>query len=150
MKMQEVNWKVFVADEVMINQWGTDMLFEYTDDEGATTLQWFQGRVVELIRQTGRVAIGKIEWNADYVCEGGASVTKEHLKRSKWNIPNIHLCMHKTTGTQKNNGHVANANGQTADHQQLHTLAFDWTVDQGILDLLVSYCQCSCHITARH
>ncbi len=41
--------------------------------------------VVEFMRQVDSVEIMKIEWNANCVYEGGASVTEEHLKRSKWN-----------------------------------------------------------------
>ncbi len=58
---------------------------KYTVDECEPTYMWYQGKVVELVRQTDTEAVVKIKWNQACLQLGDPKVTRQVLKKSKWN-----------------------------------------------------------------
>ena len=61
------------------------MLFEYKDDD-ESTLMWCQNKIVDFIRKVkDKHDFVKIEWNDKYVRDGDSKVTKNQLKKTKWN-----------------------------------------------------------------
>ena len=61
------------------------MLFEYEEDDGST-LMWCQGKVVDFIRESNdKHVFVKIEWSDKCVREGDVKITKNQLKKTKWN-----------------------------------------------------------------
>ena len=64
------------------------MLFEYEDDDGST-LVLCQGKVVDFIKESIDMHVFvKIEWSDKCVIDGDLKITKNQLKKTKWN-PNI-------------------------------------------------------------
>ena len=62
-----------------------DMLFEYEEDDGST-LMWCQGKVVDFIRESKEKHLFvKIEWSDKCMREGDLKITKNQLKKTKWN-----------------------------------------------------------------
>ncbi len=85
MEMQEVLWPI---DRLRAKDFAIDMLFEYEDEDGST-LVWCQGKVVDFIRESkDKHVIVKIEWSDMCVKDGDQRITKNHLKKTKWN-PNV-------------------------------------------------------------
>jgi hypothetical protein len=85
MEMQEVLWPI---DRLRAKDFAIDMLFEYEDEDGST-LVWCQGKVVDFIRESkDKHVIVKIEWSDTCVKDGDQRITKNHLKKTKWN-PNV-------------------------------------------------------------
>jgi hypothetical protein len=84
-ELQQISWKIFDAKKLKSTPWGIDMLCEYIDDECEPMYVWCQGNVVELVRQTDTEAVVKIEWNETCLQPGDPKVTKNVLKKSKWN-----------------------------------------------------------------
>ena len=61
------------------------MLLEYEEDDGST-LMWCQGKVVDFIRESkDKHVFVKIEWSDKCVREGDVKITKNQLKKTKWN-----------------------------------------------------------------
>ena len=61
------------------------MMFEYEEDDGST-LMWCQGKVVDFIRESKENHVFvKIEWSDKCVREGDLKITKNQLKKKKWN-----------------------------------------------------------------
>jgi len=61
------------------------MLFEYEEDD-VSTLMWCQGKVVDFIRELKeKHVLVKIEWTDKCVREGDLKITKNQLKKTKWN-----------------------------------------------------------------
>ena len=54
-------------------------------DECEPTYVWCQGKVVELVKQTDTQAVVKIKWNESCLQPGDPKVTRQVLKKSKWN-----------------------------------------------------------------
>jgi hypothetical protein len=82
MEMQQVLWPV---EQLRAQDFVIDMLFECEDDDGST-LMWCQGKVVDFIREVKvKHVLVKIEWNDEYVRDGDSKVTKNQLKKTKWN-----------------------------------------------------------------
>ena len=80
--MQQVLWPVA---RLRLKDFAIDMLFEYKDDDGSTLL-WCQGKVVDFIREVkDKHVFVKIEWCDKYVRDGDSKVTKNQLKKMKWN-----------------------------------------------------------------
>ncbi len=76
-----------IGDDLMEMQQvlAIDMLFEYEDDDGSTLMQC-QGKVVDFIREMkDKHVFAKIEWCDKYVRDGDSKVTKNQLKKTKWN-----------------------------------------------------------------
>ena len=86
MEMQQVLWPV---ERSRAQDFVIDMLFEHEGDDGST-LMWYQGKVVDFIREVkDKHVFVKIEWDDKYVRDGDSNkVTKNQLKKTKWN-PNI-------------------------------------------------------------
>ena len=78
-------YSVFDGKKLKLSPLGIDMLCEYADDECEPTYVWWQGKVVELVRQTDIEAVVKIEWNKTCLQHGDPKVTKHVLKKLKWN-----------------------------------------------------------------
>ena len=47
---------------------------------------WCQGKVVELVRQSDTEAVVKIKWNEPCLQPGDLKVTRQVLKKLKWNL----------------------------------------------------------------
>jgi len=62
------------------------VLCEYVDNECEPTYVWCHGKVVELVMLTDTEAVVKIEWNEICLQHGDPMVTKNVLKKSKWNL----------------------------------------------------------------
>ena len=85
MEMQEMLWPI---KRLRAKDFAIDMLFEYEDDDGSI-LVWCQGKVVDFIREsTDKHVFVKIEWSDKCVNEGDLKITKNQLKKTKWN-PNV-------------------------------------------------------------
>jgi hypothetical protein len=84
-ELQQFSWKIFEGSKLKSSPWGIDVLCEYTDDECEPTYVWCQGKVVELMRQTDTEAVVKIKWNETCLQPGDPKVTRQVLKKSKWN-----------------------------------------------------------------
>jgi len=81
-EMQQTLWPVELLQK---GEFKIDMLFEYSDDDG-TVLQWYQGEVIEFIKDLDeKHVIVKIEWNEKCLKEGDPTITKQKLLRTKWN-----------------------------------------------------------------
>ena len=62
------------------------MLFEYEEDD-VSTFMWCQGKVVDFIREMeDKRFFVKIEWSDKCVRDGDSKVTKNQLKKAKWNL----------------------------------------------------------------
>jgi hypothetical protein len=82
MEMQLVLWPV---EQLRAKDFVMDVLFEYEDNDGST-LMWCQGKIVDFIREVkDKHVFVKIEWNDKYVRDGDSKVTKNQLKKTKWN-----------------------------------------------------------------
>ncbi len=82
MEMQQVLWSV---ERLRLKDFAIDMLFEYKDDDGSTLMQC-RGEVVDFIREVkDNHVFVKIEWCDKYVRDGDLKVTKNQLKKTKWN-----------------------------------------------------------------
>ncbi len=85
MEMLETLWPI---KRLRAKDFATDMLFEYEDDDGST-LVWCQGRVVDFIRESiDKHVYVKIKWSDKCVRDGDLKVTRNQLKKMKWN-PNV-------------------------------------------------------------
>ena len=85
MEMQEILWPI---KRLQANDFAIDMLFEYEDDDGST-LVWCQGRVVAFIKESiDKHVYVKIEWSDKCVRDGDLKITRNQLKKTKWN-PNV-------------------------------------------------------------
>jgi hypothetical protein len=82
-EMQEFSWRV--GNKLKLLPWGIDMLYEYRDDDCQPKYVWWQGKVVELMRQNDTEAVVKIKWNKSCLLPGDPSMTKHVLKKLKWN-----------------------------------------------------------------
>lgn len=82
-EMQQYSWKIFDPTKIDSEPFKIEMLFEYVEPGGELTYNWCQGVVINLVRQNDTCAVVEIQWNNDTA--GGSSVTKEELKKSKWN-----------------------------------------------------------------
>ena len=88
MEMQEMLWPI---EWLRAKDFAIDMLFEYEDDDGST-LVWCQGKVVDFIRESAdKHVFVNIEWSDKCVNEGDLKITKNQLKKTKWN-PNVLDC----------------------------------------------------------
>jgi hypothetical protein len=64
------------------------LLFEYEDKDGST-LVWCQGRVVDLMKESPDEHVYvKIEWSEKCMRDGDLKITRNQLKKTKWN-PNL-------------------------------------------------------------
>ncbi len=82
MEMQQLLWPV---ERLRLKDFAIDMLFEYEDDAGSK-LMWCQGKVDDFIREVkDKHVFVKIEWCDEYVRDGDLKVTKNQLKKTKWN-----------------------------------------------------------------
>ena len=82
MEMQQLLWPV---EQLRSIDFDIDMLFEYEEDDGST-LMWCQGKVVELIRGVeDKHVFVKFEWSDKCERDGDSKVTKNQLKKTKWN-----------------------------------------------------------------
>ena len=82
MEMQRVLWPV---EQLRAKDFAIDMLFEYEEDDGST-LMWCQGKVVDFIREMDdKHVFVKIEWSDKCLRDGDSKVTKNQLKKTKWN-----------------------------------------------------------------
>jgi hypothetical protein len=64
------------------------MLSEYEDDDGST-LVWCQGRAVAFIKESiDKHVYAKIKWSDKCVRDGDLKITRNQLKKTKWN-PNV-------------------------------------------------------------
>ena len=62
-----------------------DLLFENEEDDGST-LMLCQGKVVDFIRESKEKHVFvKTEWSDKCVREGDLKITKNQLKKMKWN-----------------------------------------------------------------
>ncbi len=85
MEMQKVLWPI---EWLRAKDFATDMLFEYEDEE-ESTLMWCQGKVGDFIRDSNeKHVVVKIEWSDKCVKDGDQKITKNQLKKTKWN-PNV-------------------------------------------------------------
>ena len=85
MEMQEILWPI---KRLRVKDFAIDMLFEYEDDDGST-LVWGQGRVAAFIKESidNHVYV-KIESSDKCVRDGDLKITRNQLKKAKWN-PNV-------------------------------------------------------------
>jgi hypothetical protein len=60
-----------------------EMLFEYTETDGATYLDWCHGEVTLVIGDKSKYA--KIRWDEECLRPGDRSTTQERLLQTKWN-----------------------------------------------------------------
>ena len=85
MEMQEILWPI---KRLRTKDFAIDMLFEYEDNDGST-LVWCQGRVVAFIKESiDKHVYVKIEWSDKCVRDGDLKITRNQLKKTKWN-PNV-------------------------------------------------------------
>jgi len=85
MEMQETLWPI---KRLQAKDFAIDMLFEYEDDDGST-LVWCQVRVVDFMKESAdRHVYVKIESSDKCVRDGDLKVTRNQLKKTKWN-PNV-------------------------------------------------------------
>ena len=84
-ELQQFSWKIFDGAKLKSSPWGIDVLCEYTDNECEPMYVWCQGKVVELVKQTDTQAVVKIKWNESCLQPGDPKVTRQVLKKSKWN-----------------------------------------------------------------
>jgi hypothetical protein len=85
MEMQKALWPI---ERLKAKDFAIDMLFEYEDEDGST-LMWCQGKVVDFIRESKeKHVVVKIEWSDKCVKDGDQKITKNQLKKMKWN-PNV-------------------------------------------------------------
>jgi hypothetical protein len=83
--MQKVLWSI---EWLRAKDFAIDMLFQYEDEDGRT-LMWCQGKVVDFIRVSKeKHVVVKIEWSDKCVKDGDQKITKNQLKKTKWN-PNV-------------------------------------------------------------
>jgi hypothetical protein len=86
MEMQEILWPII--KRLRAKDFALDMLFEYEDNDGST-LVWCQGRVVAFIKESiDKHVYVKIEWRDECVRDGDLKITRNQLKKTKWN-PNV-------------------------------------------------------------
>jgi hypothetical protein len=82
MEMQVMLWPI---EHLIAKDFAIDMLFEYEEDDGST-LMWCQGKVVDFFRESkDKHVFVKIEWSDKCVREGDLKITKNQLKKMKWN-----------------------------------------------------------------
>jgi hypothetical protein len=82
MEMQQVLW---VVKWLRAKDFAIYMLFEYKDNNGST-LMWCQDKVVDFIRESeDKHVFVKIEWSDKFMRDGDSKVTKNQLKKTKWN-----------------------------------------------------------------
>jgi hypothetical protein len=82
MEMQVMLWPI---ERLRAKDFAIDMLFEYEED-GGSTLMWCQGKVVDFIWELkDKHVFVKIEWSDKCVREGDLKITKNQLKKMKWN-----------------------------------------------------------------
>jgi hypothetical protein len=80
MEMQEVLWPI---ERLRAKDFDIDMLFEYKDEDGST-LRWYQGKVVDFIRESKeKHVVVKIEWSDKCVKDGNKKITKNPLKKDE-------------------------------------------------------------------
>ncbi len=85
MEMQKVLWPI---KRMRAKDFTIDMLFEYKDKDGST-LMWCQGKVADFIRESKeKHVVVKIERSDKCVKDGDQKITKNQLKKTKWN-PNV-------------------------------------------------------------
>ena len=83
MEMQEILWPI---KRLLGKDFAIDILFEYEDDNGST-LFCGQGRVVAFIKESiDKHVHVKIEWSNKCVRDGDLKITRNQLKKMKWNL----------------------------------------------------------------
>ena len=81
MEMQQLLWPV---ERLRLKDFAIDMLFEYKDNDGST-LMWYQGKVVDFIREVkDKHVFVKIEWCDEYVRDGVLSQWWSLLRREEF------------------------------------------------------------------
>ena len=87
-KMEEMQQKIDECErlsEEMTKDYEDTILSMCPRDECEPTYVWCQGKVVELVKQTDTQAVVKIKWNESCLQPGDLKVTRQVLKKSKWN-----------------------------------------------------------------
>jgi hypothetical protein len=85
MEMQEI---LLPIKRLQAKDFALDMLFEYEDDDGSTLVRC-QGRGVAFIKESiDKHVYVKIEWSDKCVRNGDLKITRNQLKKTKWN-PNV-------------------------------------------------------------
>jgi hypothetical protein len=79
-EMQDVNMpdidSLFVGYKI-------EILFEYTDDDSSSLVNWYSGEVSEIVNEKRRIV--KVKWNECCLGRNDEVETKEKLQPTKWN-----------------------------------------------------------------
>ena len=69
-----------------LKNYDIEMLFSGTDDAGEPFINWYNGKVKDVLNEKGRRVL--IEWNTDCLGTKDARISKHRLAITKWNPEN--------------------------------------------------------------
>lgn len=79
-EMQEVNMPDIDSSFV---GYKIEILFEYTDNDGSSLVNWYNGEVSEIVNEKRRIV--KVKWNECCLGQNDEVESKQKLQQTKWN-----------------------------------------------------------------